>query len=109
MCKSGQKPSVLTEQKGNSVNMDCNIEKDEAYYVSWYKQTPNSAPQFVLRYYQSHGSPNKYGDGFSSSRFTSTAQAKIDFRLIISNVDVGDSAVYYCKTWDSSVKEYVSQ
>ncbi len=28
---------------------------------------------------------------------------------IISNVDVDDSAVYYCHTWDSSAKEHVSQ
>ncbi|KAK9978415.1 hypothetical protein ABG768_020166 [Culter alburnus] len=90
-----QKPSVLTEQKGKSVNMDCNVEKDESYYVSWYKQTPNSAPQFVLSYYHSDSDPD-YGDGFTSSRFTSTTQSDIDYRLIINNVDVGDSAVYYC-------------
>ncbi|KAK9978406.1 hypothetical protein ABG768_020157 [Culter alburnus] len=101
-----QKPSVLTEQKGKSVTMDCNVEKDYGY-VSWYKQTPNSAPQFVLTYYYSNSAPS-YGDGFTSSRFTSTAQAKIDYRLTISNVDVGDSAVYYCGTWDSS-NEFVSQ
>ncbi|ROL53046.1 Immunoglobulin lambda variable 1-51 [Anabarilius grahami] len=102
-----QKPSVLTEQKGNTVTMDCNVEKDEAY-VSWYKQTANSAPQFVLTYYRSNSAPN-YGDGFTSSRFTSRAQSNIDYRLIINNVDVGDSAVYYCGTWDSSVSEGVSQ
>ncbi|XP_048031422.1 immunoglobulin lambda-1 light chain-like [Megalobrama amblycephala] len=102
-----QKPSVLTEQKGKSVTMDCNVGRAENYYVSWYKQTPNSAPQFVLRYYHEHSAPNLYGDGFNSSRFTSTAQSNIDFHLIISNVDVGDSAVYYCKTWDGSASEWV--
>uniref|UniRef100_A0A8C1W0D5 Ig-like domain-containing protein n=1 Tax=Cyprinus carpio TaxID=7962 RepID=A0A8C1W0D5_CYPCA len=104
-----QKPSILTEQKGRTVTMDCNIEKDEGYYVGWYKQIPNAAPQFVLRYYHSHSSPDKYGDGFSSSRFTSNAQSKIDYKLIISNVDVDDSAVYYCGTWYSSVSESVTQ
>ncbi|XP_067227965.1 immunoglobulin lambda-1 light chain-like [Chanodichthys erythropterus] len=87
--------------------MDCNVGRAENNYVSWYKQTPNSAPQFVLRFYHSHSSPDYYGDGFTSSRFTSTAQANIDFRLIISNVDVGDSAVYYCNTWDSTAREFV--
>ncbi|KAK7175408.1 hypothetical protein R3I93_002346 [Phoxinus phoxinus] len=104
-----QKPSVLTEQKGKSVTLDCNIEKDEGTYADWYKQSPNAAPQFVLSYYHSHGSPNYYGDGFTSSRFTSRAQSNIDYSLIISNVDVGDSAVYYCGTWDSSATESVSQ
>ncbi|RXN19786.1 Immunoglobulin light [Labeo rohita] len=104
-----QKPPILTEQKGRSVTMDCNIEKDESYYVSWYKQIPNAAPQFVLRYYRSHSSPDKYGDGFTSSHFTSKAQSNIDYQLIISNVDVDDSAVYYCGTWDNTDKENVSQ
>ncbi|XP_051571861.1 immunoglobulin kappa light chain-like isoform X7 [Myxocyprinus asiaticus] len=102
-----QKPSVLTEQKGNSVIMDCNIAKDEGYYTSWYKQLPNATPQFVLRYYHSHGSPDKYGDSFSSNRFTSKAKSNIDYQLIINNVEIGDSAVYYCETWDSSVSENV--
>ncbi len=104
-----QKPSILTEEKGRSVSMDCNIEKYEGYYVSWYKQIPNTTPQFVLRYHLSHSAPDKYGDGFSSSRFTSKAPSNIDYQLIISNVDVDDSAVYYCQTWDSSVSEGVSQ
>ncbi len=103
-----QKPPILTEEKGRSVTMDCNIEKDEGYYVSWHKQIPNTTPQFVLRYYHSHSDPS-YGDGFSSSRFTSKAPSNIDYQLIISNVDVDDSAVYYCSTWNDSPKENVSQ
>ncbi|XP_073670272.1 immunoglobulin lambda-1 light chain-like [Paramisgurnus dabryanus] len=94
-----QKPSVLTEEKGKSVTMDCNIAVDYTD-VSWYKQLPNAAPQFVLRYHHSHSSPT-YGDSFSSSHFTSKAQSKIDYQLIINNVDVRDSAVYYCGTWDN--------
>ncbi|KAK7167086.1 hypothetical protein R3I94_001478 [Phoxinus phoxinus] len=74
-----QKPSVLTEQKGKSVTMDCNIEKDESNYVGWYKQSPNAAPQFVLRYFYSLSSPDQYGDGFTSSRFTSRTQSNIDY------------------------------
>nr|XP_055036919.1 immunoglobulin lambda-1 light chain-like [Misgurnus anguillicaudatus] len=102
-----QKPSILTEEKGKSVTMDCNVAVDYTD-VSWYKQLPNAAPQFVLRYHHSYSSPT-YGDSFSSSRFTSKAQSKIDYQLIISNVDVKDSAVYYCQTYDGSASEYVSQ
>ncbi|MCI4394674.1 hypothetical protein PGIGA_G00171700 [Pangasianodon gigas] len=104
-----QKPSVITEDKGKAVTMDCNIAKDEPYYVFWYKQIAQEAPQFVLRFYRSHDSPDKYGDNFSSARFTSKASSNIDYQLIISNVEVGDSAVYYCNTWDNSTKEDVSQ
>ncbi|KAJ8347473.1 hypothetical protein AAFF_G00196780 [Aldrovandia affinis] len=112
-CVSGQKvltqkPSMLSVDKQQKVTMDCNIAKDEGNYVSWYKQVPGSAPQFVLRFYHSHSSP-VYGAGFSSSRFTSRAPSSTDYQFIITNVEAGDSAVYYCGTWDNSVKEGVSQ
>uniref|UniRef100_A0A672KBZ0 Ig-like domain-containing protein n=1 Tax=Sinocyclocheilus grahami TaxID=75366 RepID=A0A672KBZ0_SINGR len=63
-------------------------------------------PQFVLYFYHPNTSPT-YGSGYSSPKFNSNHKTKSDYSLIISNVDVGDSAVYYCKTWDSSVSEYV--
>ncbi|XP_053341054.1 immunoglobulin lambda-1 light chain-like isoform X6 [Clarias gariepinus] len=100
-----QKPPVITVDKGNSVTMDCNIAKDENY-VYWYKQIPPAAPEFVLKFYYSY-STSLYGNNFSSTRFTSKASSKIDYQLIISNVEVEDSAVYYCGTWDSSAKEHV--
>uniref|UniRef100_A0AAY4BFN3 Ig-like domain-containing protein n=1 Tax=Denticeps clupeoides TaxID=299321 RepID=A0AAY4BFN3_9TELE len=110
---SGQK--VLTQEPevslkiGADAKFHCNIVRDEGYYVSWYKQVPGEAPQFVLRFYRSHSSPDLYGTGFSSSRFTSKASSSTDYQLIISNVEVEDSAVYYCGTWDSSASAAVSQ
>ncbi|KAJ8251423.1 hypothetical protein GJAV_G00221180 [Gymnothorax javanicus] len=114
LCVSGQKvltqkPTVLSVNAQQKATMDCNIATDEGYYVSWYKQVPGSAPQHVLRFYHSNSAPDQYGAGFSSSRFTSTAQNKIDYQLIINNVEAGDSAVYYCATWYSSASAAASQ
>ncbi|KAJ8251429.1 hypothetical protein GJAV_G00221240 [Gymnothorax javanicus] len=74
-CVSGQqvltqKPTVLSVNAQQKATMDCNIATDEGYYVSWYKQVPGSAPQYVLRMHSSDSSPDEYGAGFSSSRFT---------------------------------------
>ncbi|XP_049323827.1 immunoglobulin lambda-1 light chain-like [Astyanax mexicanus] len=96
-----QTPSVLTEQQGKTISMDCNIAEDESNYVHWYKQIPQSAPQYVLTS-DTDGSPIENGDNFPSSRFTSKASSNIDYQLIISNVEVGDSAVYYCCTLNDS-------
>uniref|UniRef100_A0A671MZU9 Immunoglobulin lambda-like polypeptide 5 n=1 Tax=Sinocyclocheilus anshuiensis TaxID=1608454 RepID=A0A671MZU9_9TELE len=74
--------------------------------VSKGETTPAGVPQFVLMLGYSWSSPT-YGSGFSAPKFTSTHSSKSDYSLIISNVDVDDSAVYYCKTWDSSVSEYM--
>uniref|UniRef100_A0A3B4FW43 Ig-like domain-containing protein n=1 Tax=Pundamilia nyererei TaxID=303518 RepID=A0A3B4FW43_9CICH len=95
-CVSGltvvtQKPPVLSVRKGETATMDCNLGTvDNTVY--WYKQIPGGVPH----------SPS-YGSGFSAPKFTSTHQSTKDYRLIIKNVEEGDSAVYYCKTWDSSV------
>uniref|UniRef100_A0A3Q1G929 Ig-like domain-containing protein n=1 Tax=Acanthochromis polyacanthus TaxID=80966 RepID=A0A3Q1G929_9TELE len=103
-----QKPPVMTERTGETASMDCNLGTVTNHVAYWYKQIPGGVPQFVLYFHHTHSSPT-YGSGFSSSKFTSTHQSQTDYRLIISNVEEGDSAVYYCKTWDSSVDEYASQ
>jgi len=103
-----QKPPVATVRKGETATMDCNLGSVTNSAARWYKQIPGGAPQYVLRYHHSSSSPT-YGSGFSSPKFTSTHQSTSDYRLIINNVDEGDSAVYHCNTWDSSVNEHVSQ
>ncbi|XP_035763977.1 immunoglobulin lambda-1 light chain-like [Neolamprologus brichardi] len=109
-CVSGvtvvtQKP-LLSVRKGETATMDCNLGTVTNSGVRWYKQIPGGVPQYVLYFYHSNSSPN-YGSGFSLPKFTSTHQSTSDYRLIISNVEEGDSAVYYCQTYDSSVKEFV--
>ncbi|KAM4716680.1 immunoglobulin lambda-1 light chain-like [Anableps anableps] len=110
-CVSGatvvtQKPPVVTVRKGETATMDCNLGTVTGRAARWYKQIPGGVPQFVLYFYHSFSSPS-YGSGFSSPKFTSTHQSTSDYRLIINNVEERDSAVYYCKTWDSSVNDVV--
>uniref|UniRef100_A0A3B1IMY0 Ig-like domain-containing protein n=1 Tax=Astyanax mexicanus TaxID=7994 RepID=A0A3B1IMY0_ASTMX len=101
-----QTPSVLTEQQGKTISMDCNIARDENYVVRWFKHVPRTAPQYMFTYALS---PVSYGDGFTAARFTGNKSSEIDYQLIISNVEVGDSAVYYCCTLNGSPFMFVSQ
>ncbi|KAI9539278.1 hypothetical protein NQZ68_005357 [Dissostichus eleginoides] len=109
-CVSGvtvvtQKP-VVTVRKGETASMDCNLGTVTGSAARWYKQIPGGVPQFVLYFIHSNSAPT-YGSGFSSPKFTSTHQSTSDYRLIISNAEEGDSAVYHCKTWDGSVNEWL--
>ncbi|KAM6914185.1 immunoglobulin lambda-1 light chain-like [Lycodopsis pacificus] len=109
-CVSGvtvvtQKP-VVTVRRGETATMDCNLGTVTDSAAHWYKQIPGGVPQFVLYFYHGYSSPT-YGSGFSSPKFTSTHQSTSDYRLIINNMEEGDSAVYYCHTWDNSVKQHV--
>uniref|UniRef100_A0A3Q4N7Q4 Ig-like domain-containing protein n=1 Tax=Neolamprologus brichardi TaxID=32507 RepID=A0A3Q4N7Q4_NEOBR len=88
-----QKP-VLSVRKGETATMDCNLGTVTGSGARWYKQTPGGVPQFVVVFHHSWSSPN-YGSGFSSPKFTCTHQSTSDYRLIIKNVEEGDSAVYY--------------
>ncbi|XP_025762041.1 immunoglobulin kappa light chain isoform X4 [Oreochromis niloticus] len=105
-CVSGvtvvtQKPPVLSVREGETATMDCNLGTVTNSAARWYKQIPGGVPQYVLRFHRSYSS-SYYGSGFSSPKFTSTHQSTTDYRLIVKNVEEGDSAVYYCKTWDSN-------
>ncbi|XP_076739350.1 immunoglobulin lambda-1 light chain-like isoform X2 [Maylandia zebra] len=109
-CVSGvtvltEKP-VLSVSKGETATMDCNLGTVTNSEARWYKQIPGGVPQYVLRMYHTWSSPS-YGSGFSAPKFTSTHQSTTDYPLIINNVEEGDSAVYHCQTWDSSVDEFV--
>ncbi|KAM6905605.1 immunoglobulin lambda-1 light chain-like [Xenentodon cancila] len=100
-----QTPAVLTVSTGEVVVLDCNIERDYNN-VRWYKQVPGGTPQYVLSFYHSHSSPS-FGTGFSSDRFNSKATSNINYQFIIKTAETGDSAVYYCDTWDNSANEDV--
>uniref|UniRef100_H3C6H6 Ig-like domain-containing protein n=1 Tax=Tetraodon nigroviridis TaxID=99883 RepID=H3C6H6_TETNG len=95
-----QKPPVVSLSTGETVTMDCNLGTVNEYPASWYKQVPGGVPQYVLSW------RDTWSSGFSSPKFTSTHQSKSDYRLTISNVEEGDSAVYYCATWDYSANEF---
>uniref|UniRef100_A0A8C5AFN2 Ig-like domain-containing protein n=1 Tax=Gadus morhua TaxID=8049 RepID=A0A8C5AFN2_GADMO len=101
-------PSVVTLTRGESASIDCNLGSVTGYTADWYKQIPGGVPQYVLQFHKSWADV-KYGSGFSAPHFTSTCKTVSDCRLIINNVEEGDSAVYYCTTWDNSAKEWVSQ
>ncbi|XP_042247512.1 immunoglobulin lambda-1 light chain-like isoform X2 [Thunnus maccoyii] len=101
-----QTPAVHTVSTGQEVVLNCNIQRDENHYVNWYKKVPGKAPQYVLRFYHSHSSPS-FGTGFSSDRFNSRSSSNIDYQFIIKRAEAGDTAVYYCQTWDDSAKERV--
>ncbi|XP_070837436.1 immunoglobulin lambda-1 light chain-like [Chaetodon trifascialis] len=101
-----QTPAVHTVSPGQEVVLNCNIQRNDGYIVSWYKQVPGEAPQYVVGFY--YGSSSLiFGTGFSSDRFNSKASSNTDYQFIIKRAEAGDSAVYYCQTWDNSAKEFV--
>ncbi|XP_047184082.1 immunoglobulin lambda-1 light chain-like [Scophthalmus maximus] len=96
-----QTPAVRTVSAGQEVVLSCNIQRYDSNYVSWYKQVPGGVPQYVLRFHHS-GSALAFGSGFSSNRFNSKSSSDVDYQFIIKRAEAGDSARYFCQTWDDS-------
>ncbi|XP_055366922.1 immunoglobulin lambda-1 light chain-like isoform X3 [Betta splendens] len=101
-----QTPPVHTASVGQEVVLNCNIQRAESNVVSWYKQVPGKTPQYILYYHHSDSSPT-FGSGFSSDRFDSKASSNINYQLIIKRAETGDTAQYFCETWDDSADESV--
>ncbi|XP_037649284.1 immunoglobulin lambda-1 light chain-like [Sebastes umbrosus] len=101
-----QTPAVHTVSTGQQAVLNGNIQRYDSETISWYKQVPGEAPQYVLKFYYGDKSLS-FGSGFSSHRFDSKFLSNIDYQLIIKQTEAGDSAVYYFVAWDNSAKEYV--
>ncbi|XP_038133330.1 immunoglobulin lambda-1 light chain-like [Cyprinodon tularosa] len=101
-----QIPPVETVSTGQQVVLKCNIQRHDGNFVRWYKQVPGGVPQYVLRFHHSDSSLH-FGTGFSSDRFNSKSTSNIDYQFIIKQAEAGDSALYFCQTWDDSADEAV--
>ncbi|XP_043956112.1 immunoglobulin lambda-1 light chain-like isoform X1 [Gambusia affinis] len=97
---------VVTVSAGQQVVLNCNIQRYDSNYVRWYKQVPSGVPQYVLRFWH-YDSSLVFGTGFSSDRFNSKSSSNIDYQFIIKQTEAGDSALYFCQTFDDSASEDV--
>ncbi|MEQ2165910.1 hypothetical protein GOODEAATRI_022041 [Goodea atripinnis] len=103
-----QMPPVKTVSAGQEAVLNCNIQRYDGNSVRWYKQVPGGVPQYVLSFWHSDSSLD-FGTGFSSDRFNSKYSSNIEYEFIINKAETGDSALYFCQTWDDSAREAVSQ
>ncbi|MBN3272647.1 LAC protein, partial [Polyodon spathula] len=91
----------LSLSPGQTAVLDCSIERDSGELVSWYKQSPGDAPQFVLNHYHTNSSAARYGSRFSSERFTARAKDPLTYQLVISRVEKKHIDSYLCLNWYS--------
>lgn len=61
----------------------------------WYQQLKESTAMALIGYSYASGTPNNEAE-FPESRFKQTRIGTVTGNLTISNLDLSDSAVYYC-------------
>ncbi|XP_019724205.1 uncharacterized protein LOC109515075 isoform X2 [Hippocampus comes] len=87
--------SVLFASLGDHVTLPCNFAPD-AKYLCWYKQVAGDKPQIVFSFYvyalNSHS--HQMATEFNKRMIIHAGQNS--FHLNISNVQLSDTAMYYC-------------
>uniref|UniRef100_A0A8C1UAV8 Ig-like domain-containing protein n=1 Tax=Cyprinus carpio TaxID=7962 RepID=A0A8C1UAV8_CYPCA len=90
-----QPPGEMTANEADHVTLTCNYTtKTTNVYLFWYKHLSNKYPTFILNKYP-------FSEGTTESDFKKRFYAKLDTTsrtvpLMIKNLRVSDSAVYYC-------------
>ncbi|CAM5096365.1 unnamed protein product [Natator depressus] len=80
---------------GGSVTLTCSYTtSDSDAYLSWYRQYPNQAPQYILQR-GAKGSTFSGTADFAQERFSSQANDSAT-ALNIAALELADSAVCYC-------------
>ncbi|KAI5629800.1 hypothetical protein C0J50_12668, partial [Silurus asotus] len=84
----------VVRKETNTVTLKCSYESNSDYIVLyWYRQYPNSTPQFLLYKGVKSASAANYNLGGSRFRAETTPDAT---KLIIKDVQISDSALYHC-------------
>ncbi len=89
-----QETRVQTAFEGETVTISCTYSTTDSFpYLFWYQQEINGYPRYMLKKFPGSGEVDKqFEERFDASLSTSTTSVP----LIIKNVRVSDSAVYYC-------------
>ena len=82
-------PSSMDCAEGEDVNLPCNHSTIGGnYYIHWYQQNPNQSPQYVI-----HGLRGTVNSTLASLTIASDRKSST---LVLTQVTLRDTAVYYC-------------
>uniref|UniRef100_A0A3Q4M0W4 Ig-like domain-containing protein n=1 Tax=Neolamprologus brichardi TaxID=32507 RepID=A0A3Q4M0W4_NEOBR len=91
---SGTHCGFVSPSVGDKVTLQCFYEED-AVMSYWYKQSLGQNPKLVSKFYKHEKSGTFYSEFENNSRF-SLDTGNGNNHLIISDIQISDSATYYC-------------
>ncbi|KAM3604900.1 uncharacterized protein V6R79_017699 [Siganus canaliculatus] len=93
--KVEQPEGDVTATEGHTETLDCHYETTSpTKYLFWYKQEANNSPKYMLLRFNGNDGDTlaEYRERFSSRLNSSTKSVPLE----IKNLQLSDSAVYYC-------------
>ncbi|XDA78107.1 hypothetical protein R6Z07F_008207 [Ovis aries] len=101
-----QVQTAVPSQVGQTVTLNCQYEVSWTtgfYYIFWYKQLPRGEMTLLIRQYSEHSNTR---NGRYSVNFQ---KAHKSISLIISALQLEDSAKYFCALWELTVLEVMGK
>jgi len=101
-----QVQTVVSSQVGQTVTLNCLYEVSwsmDYYYIFWYKQLPRGEMTFLIHQY------SEYGNARNGRYSVNFHKAHKSISLIISALQLGDSAEYFCALWKLTVLEVMGK
>nr|XP_014347130.1 PREDICTED: uncharacterized protein LOC102354169 [Latimeria chalumnae] len=90
-----QSPSSVHKNAGKEVEIDCQHNKNDYYYMYWYQQRRAEGIKLIGHTYETQEA--KHEDGFNSSKFQIPQRDQVEKgSMKIMDLGAGDSAVYFC-------------
>ncbi|KAB0340748.1 hypothetical protein FD754_022866 [Muntiacus muntjak] len=104
--KVTQVQTAISSRVGQTVTLNCRYEVSwttDYYYIFWYKQLPSGEMNFLISQYSEHLNAR---NGRYSVNFQ---KADKSISLIISALQLEDSAKYFCALWELTVLEVMGK
>ncbi|ELR44753.1 hypothetical protein M91_19530, partial [Bos mutus] len=101
-----QVQTAIPSQVGQTVTLNCRYEVSwnmDYYYIFWYKQLPRGEMTFLIHQY------SEYGNARNGRYSVNFHKAHKSISLIISALQLGDSAEYFCALWKLTVLEVMGK
>ncbi|XP_059211611.1 uncharacterized protein LOC131990223 [Centropristis striata] len=80
---------------GENVTLPCSCEEKSAVMFYWHKQTLGQKPKLISTFYR-HNNNDAFHDEFNNNQRFSLNTENLKFDLEISDLQISDSATYYC-------------
>uniref|UniRef100_A0A3B3BCF8 Ig-like domain-containing protein n=1 Tax=Oryzias melastigma TaxID=30732 RepID=A0A3B3BCF8_ORYME len=99
-----QKGGFLSVSTGDTVTLECSYMGADLTWIFWYKQTLGQRPEPISSFY-AYGSILTFFDQFNNPRFSLDTKNQNHY-LKISDLQLSDSATYYCAARHKNVLKF---
>lgn len=97
--------SLVVVEEGHDVNITCIYQNTIAVHFSWYKHSLGQKPKLISNFYK-YEQKAKFHDEFKDDARFSIVNEKGITKLEIKELQLSDSATYYCGSAHTNVVQF---